>query len=350
MRIHLQVGLVAWLLTLLGAGPAPLASQANGLRIVVVAGEDAVNIIQQKTAVVPVVEVRDRNDQPVAGAIVNFAIRSGRATFGGARTLSVTTNAAGRAIATGFTPTGSGALQISATAAFQGQTAAAVTIAQTTVQTAAQAAAATSAGGAGGTSGGASAGAGAGGGGGLSATTLGIVGAVAAGGVVAANQLDLIGGGKKYVGQFSGTLLMMFGRSSCSRNEQQSGTIEIQLTEENGSISGSADAEGDVVYGTYSCGNPAAGAPQPGDRDAFGIEAARLTGTPANFTFSQDTSNRFPPSGAFAGGINAYSFSFTGAFNGAEITGLLTVTRTISDDSPDGAPSRGTIVYNVTLR
>src|SRR5690348_6692230 len=102
----------------------------NALRIVVIEGEDAVNVVQQKTAVAPVVEVRDRNDQPVAGVVVQFAIRSGRATFNGARVLSVTTNAAGRAAATGLTPTGSGTLQIGASAAFQGQTAA-ITIAQT---------------------------------------------------------------------------------------------------------------------------------------------------------------------------------------------------------------------------
>ena len=108
------------------AGAAPqqssIGSTAQGLRIVIVEGEDAVNIVQQKTAVAPVVEVRDRNDQPVAGVAVRFAIRNGRATFNGARTLSLTTNAAGRAAAAGLTPTGSGALQIAATAAFQGQT------------------------------------------------------------------------------------------------------------------------------------------------------------------------------------------------------------------------------------
>jgi hypothetical protein len=119
--------------------PAPQAPAAAALRIVVLEGENAVNIIQQKTAVSPVVEVRDRNDQPVSGAIVKFAIQKGKATFDGARTLTVTTNAAGRATAIGFTPVSHGALQIAASAAFQGQTATA-TIAQTTVVTAAQAA------------------------------------------------------------------------------------------------------------------------------------------------------------------------------------------------------------------
>jgi hypothetical protein len=37
------------------------------LRIVVIEGEDAVNVIQQKTAVAPVIEVRDRNNLPVPG-------------------------------------------------------------------------------------------------------------------------------------------------------------------------------------------------------------------------------------------------------------------------------------------
>src|SRR5262245_60598590 len=43
---------------------------AAALQIVVIAGEGAVNIVQQKTAIAPVVEVRDRNDQPVAGAVI----------------------------------------------------------------------------------------------------------------------------------------------------------------------------------------------------------------------------------------------------------------------------------------
>jgi hypothetical protein len=43
--------------------------------------------------------------------MVRFAIRNGRATFSGARNLTVVTNAAGRAAATGLVPTGNGALQ-----------------------------------------------------------------------------------------------------------------------------------------------------------------------------------------------------------------------------------------------
>ena len=40
------------------------AAKPNALKIVVIQGEDAVNIIQQKTAVAPIVEVRDENDLP----------------------------------------------------------------------------------------------------------------------------------------------------------------------------------------------------------------------------------------------------------------------------------------------
>ena len=58
-------------------------AQGAGLKIVVIAGEDAVNIIQQRTAVAPIVEVRDRNDLPVAGVAVVFAIRGGGASFAG---------------------------------------------------------------------------------------------------------------------------------------------------------------------------------------------------------------------------------------------------------------------------
>lgn len=167
--------LAAAIALLLATCPSSLLrAQQAAFRIVVITGEDAVNIVQQKTATAPVVEVRDRNDQPVAGVIVRFAIRNGRATFDGARTLSVTTNAVGRATAAGLTPTGTGSIQIGASAAFQGQTAA-VTIAQTNVMTAAQAA-------------GAGAGAGSGGGG-IGPGTISAIAAGAAGGIFAYREL-----------------------------------------------------------------------------------------------------------------------------------------------------------------
>jgi PKD repeat protein len=171
------------LLISVGATPSQsIASQTAAFRIVVVEGEDAVNVITQKTAVAPVVEVRDRNNLPVAGVPVTFTIAGGKtaAFAGGAQTLSVTTNAAGRAIAAGLNPLTSGAVQINVTAAAQGQVLAA-TITQTNVLTAAQASAAA---------------AGAGGGtGGLSNTAI----AGIAGGAAAAVGVALSAGGEKAV-------------------------------------------------------------------------------------------------------------------------------------------------------
>ncbi len=120
--------------------------QSAGLRIVVIEGEGAVNILQQKTAVAPVVEIRDRNNLPVSGAAVTFTLTGGNAsTFaGGLQTLTVTTNVAGRAAVSALNPLSAGAFQINVQAAFQGQTVVAA-IAQTNVLTAAEAAAASGA-------------------------------------------------------------------------------------------------------------------------------------------------------------------------------------------------------------
>jgi hypothetical protein len=158
------------------------------LRIVVIEGEGAVNIIQQKTAVAPIVEVRDQNNLPVGGATVTFTIQGGKSAVfaGGSQTMTVTTNAAGRAVAAAVNPLGSGTVQIQTAAAFQGQTVTA-TITQTNVMTAAQAGASTaSAGGAGGGSGG-------GLGGGAIAGIAG--GAAAAAGALVLTQKEEDGGG-----------------------------------------------------------------------------------------------------------------------------------------------------------
>ncbi len=162
---------------------ASLIQPQAALRIVVLAGEGAVNIIQQKTAVRPLVEVRDRNNLPVAGATVTFTIGGGQpaAFAGGAQTLTVTTNAAGQAAAGGLIAFGSGAFQIQVQAAHQGQIATAA-ISQTNVATAAAAASP------------AGAAAGAAAGGGISGMTIGIIGAAVAGGAVVATKA---GGGNE---------------------------------------------------------------------------------------------------------------------------------------------------------
>jgi hypothetical protein len=117
-----------------------LLAQEQGLKIVVIAGEDSVNIIDRKTAVAPVVEVRDRNDLPVAGVLVRFTIDGKAAAFqNGLQTVSVTTNTVGRAAVAQLNPLSSGAIQIQVQASYQGQVATA-TIQQANFTTAAEAA------------------------------------------------------------------------------------------------------------------------------------------------------------------------------------------------------------------
>jgi hypothetical protein len=156
---------------------------AAGLQIVVIDGENAVNIIQQRTAVAPIVEIRDRNGLPVAGAVVTFSVQGNLATFPGAvSTFTAVTNTAGQAVAAAVQPMAAGSFSIQVNAVFQGQSAV-VAIAQSNVVTAAQAAAV------GGSGGAATGGAATSGAGGLSGTTLGVVGAAVGGGVLAASQL-----------------------------------------------------------------------------------------------------------------------------------------------------------------
>ena len=99
---------------------------SNGLHIVVIDGEDGVNIIKKKTAVKPVVEVRDRNNQPVAGVVVIFTSPSDgpSVTFvNGERSMSVVTDANGRAMTDGLKPLNQGKFQINVSANYQAQNA-----------------------------------------------------------------------------------------------------------------------------------------------------------------------------------------------------------------------------------
>jgi hypothetical protein len=163
-------------------------NQASDLSIRVLEGEDGVNIIRTKSAVKPVVQVVDRNNLPVAGATVVFALPSSGATAtfaGGAKTLTVITNTAGRAAVSSMTPVGSGSFNIGITASFQGQVAT-TTLAQTNYLTVAAAQAA-------GANTGAIAGGGGAGGGGLS--TGAIIGIVAGAAAAAAGVAVSKGGG-----------------------------------------------------------------------------------------------------------------------------------------------------------
>ena len=310
--------------------------QTDALRIVVIEGEDAVNIVQQKSAVAPVIEVRDRNNQPVAGAIVRFAIQQGRGTFAGARTLSVTTNAAGRAVAAGLTPTGSGALQIGASATFQGQTAVA-TITQTNVMTAAQAAAAAG----GGTSGTPASGGAAGGGGvgGVSGTTLGVVGgAVAGGALVAANAL---GGAEEssevrtvYRGSFA---LQSVHNSTTLTNGVVTGHCTNQGVAITGDITVSLDERGagDIEM-AWTEATSAAGQ-CPGYAPSFRASATISSAASIALT-NQFTDDYQAPEGTVR---QRFSQTFSGALNGGAVNGTVT----ISLDKTLIAPSGPGIVF-----
>jgi len=74
----------------------------------IVEGEGALNDIRTRTAREPIVEVDDENHKPVVGALVIFSVDkngSSFANFGGMRSISVHTDAAGRAFGSGFKTT-----------------------------------------------------------------------------------------------------------------------------------------------------------------------------------------------------------------------------------------------------
>jgi hypothetical protein len=305
---------VEWLvIATLGAA---IAQQPPALRIVVLEGEGAVNIIQQKTAVRPLVEVRDRNNLPVAGASVTFTIDGGGqgAVFaGGARTLTVTTNAAGLAAASGLNAVRSGAFRIQVQAAYQGQVATAA-ISQTNFATAAAANQAVASAGDGSSAGGATGGAAGGGGGGLSATTIGIVGAAVAGGAVAATQ---VGGNSDsdsnsnsnsdqpsfdvYNGTLSGQITVA--SAGCTRTRSITGTIVMQLN--TGNATGTARMQVNQTEIAFS-GNCLAG-----PAVSFSVVDAPVSGGPSALTFA---------SLQFIGAENA-EVVFTGSLSGTTITG-----------------------------
>ena len=84
---------------------AAAPGQPKSLLITIVEGEGALNDIRTRTAREPIVQVDDENHKPVAGALVLFSLDktgSSYANFGGASSLSVQTDAAGRAVAKGF--------------------------------------------------------------------------------------------------------------------------------------------------------------------------------------------------------------------------------------------------------
>jgi hypothetical protein len=119
------------LIFLLVAAGVPLLSAQDQtptkLNIEIIEGEDAVNNIRLRTAREPIVEVTDENHKPIAGAVVIFSTPengAGGAFAGGAKTLTVTTDAQGRAVAQGLQPNATrGKYQIQVQASYLGVTA-----------------------------------------------------------------------------------------------------------------------------------------------------------------------------------------------------------------------------------
>jgi hypothetical protein len=125
-RDYLSVAL-AYVLAVQTLFGAPQVQAPTKLNIVIVEGEGAINNIRQRTAREPIVQVEDENHRPVAGAAVVFLLPENGpgGTFpNGARSLTVTTNQQGRAVARGFRPNNqAGKFQIQVDASYQDLTA-----------------------------------------------------------------------------------------------------------------------------------------------------------------------------------------------------------------------------------
>jgi hypothetical protein len=98
----------ALLVTGISAQTAAVSTAApHALFIDILQGEGALNDVRARTAREPIVEVRDENHKPVAGAVVLFVIDSNGggglgATFSGAQAFSTTTGVDGLAAGHGF--------------------------------------------------------------------------------------------------------------------------------------------------------------------------------------------------------------------------------------------------------
>jgi len=103
--------------------PSPTGGR---IHIVIVEGEGAINNVRQRVAREPIVQVEDENRKPVAGAAVTFLLpnQGAGATFAnGARSLTITTDAQGRAAARGLKPNNvNGRYEIRVNASHQGRT------------------------------------------------------------------------------------------------------------------------------------------------------------------------------------------------------------------------------------
>ncbi len=88
---------------------ASMPGQEVKLNILVIAGDGAINNLKSRTARETIVEVRDENNKPVAGASVVFLLPDsgpGLVSSNGTRMITTMTDANGRAAARGLKPNG----------------------------------------------------------------------------------------------------------------------------------------------------------------------------------------------------------------------------------------------------
>lgn len=125
------VRLIAFSLVLILAGQAVIApaqetSPPDQLRIVILDGDNAINNVRLRTAREPIVQVEDEHHNRVPGAIVVFLLPdqgAGGTFLNGERSLTVSTDSQGQAVARGLRPNAlSGKYEIRVNASYQGKT------------------------------------------------------------------------------------------------------------------------------------------------------------------------------------------------------------------------------------
>jgi hypothetical protein len=128
---------IAMLGLIAGSEPVLWAAQNDGdLKVIILKGDGFTNNLKKRVSTTPVVEVRDRNNKPVAGASVAFTLPANgpsAAFTNGSRLMTVVTGPNGQATA-GVMKANSltGTFQVNVAASYQGQVAT-VGITQTNV-------------------------------------------------------------------------------------------------------------------------------------------------------------------------------------------------------------------------
>jgi len=95
------------------------------LHIEILKGDRGVNILKTKTAIKPIVEVRDRNDHPVADVAVTFtAPNDGPSVvfLNGSRSITLMSDPDGQVVVEGMEPVNPGRFQIAVSASLQSET------------------------------------------------------------------------------------------------------------------------------------------------------------------------------------------------------------------------------------